>query len=634
MGYGSSGRILRVDLTRGTCDEQVIDEATYRLYPGGKALAGYLLLRELPADVDPLSPQNLLVFANGLLTGANVSTASRFTVAARSPLTLAYGESEAGGYWGPELKMAGFEAIVVSGRAAQPSYLSIVDGVAALRPAAHLWGRDPHEVEEAVRAELGDRFLRVLQIGRAGENQVRYAALVNELTHFNGRTGMGAVMGSKNLKAIAVRGRQRYAQIARNPKPIGELGKALSRRVADHPQAWDMQDKGTPGLVDALNAAGMLPTRNFREGVFEGVEKLGWKAYESEILVGRGTCYSCSVRCKREVEVTTGAHRVERRYGGPEYETLQGFGGLCGVDDLQVVAYANERCNRHVLDTISTASTIAFAMECFEHGLIDARDTDGLELRFGNAQAMLEMIERIARREGFGDLLSHGTRHAARVIGRGAERYAIQVKGQELPMHDPRGKVGVGIGYAVGECGADHLYAVHDTLLANPKSISFQAAQPLGVECLPALELGERKARNYAILENWSSFGKVVGLCFFGPAPRSFLQIEEVLALVRAATGWEIDLDELLTIGERATNLARAFNVRAGLGAADDRMPERLFDALPEGPLAGKAISRDEFNHTLQALYRIKGWNPDTTAPTRERLRRLDIEWVADLVEG
>lgn len=634
MGYGSSGRILRVDLTRGTCDEQVIDEATYRLYPGGKALAGYLLLRELPADVDPLSPQNLLVFANGLLTGANVSTASRFTVAARSPLTLAYGESEAGGYWGPELKMAGFEAIVVSGRAAQPSYLSIVDGVAALRPAAHLWGRDPHEVEEAVRAELGDRFLRVLQIGRAGENQVRYAALVNELTHFNGRTGMGAVMGSKYLKAIAVRGRQRYAQIARNPKPIGELGKALSRRVADHPQAWDMQDKGTPGLVDALNAAGMLPTRNFREGVFEGVEKLGWKAYESEILVGRGTCYSCSVRCKREVEVTTGAHRVERRYGGPEYETLQGFGGLCGIDDLQVVAYANERCNRHVLDTISTASTIAFAMECFEHGLIDARDTDGLELRFGNAQAMLEMIERIARREGIGDLLSHGTRHAARVIGRGAERYAIQVKGQELPMHDPRGKVGVGIGYAVGECGADHLYAVHDTLLANPKSISFQAAQPLGVECLPALELGERKARNYAILENWSSFGKVVGLCFFGPAPRSFLQIEEVLALVRAATGWEIDLEELLTIGERATNLARAFNVRAGLGAADDRMPERLFDALPEGPLAGKAISRDEFNHTLQALYRIKGWNPDTTAPTRERLRRLDIEWVADLVQG
>ncbi len=634
MAYGSSGRILRVDLARGSCTFEQLDEAGYRRYPGGKALAAWLLLRERAFEADPLSPANVLVFANGLLTGAPASTASRFTVAARSPLTGAYGESEAGGYWGPELKMAGIEAIVVTGRAEQPSYLSIDADGASLRPAAHLWGQDPVEVQQAIRAERGDPYVRVLQIGRAGENLVHFAALVNELKHFNGRTGMGAVMGSKNLKAIAVRGKRPYARLAHDPKPIAEIGKALTRRVKDHPQAWDMQHKGTPGLMDVLNTAGMLPTRNFREGVFEGIARIGWDAYESELLVGNGTCYSCSIRCKREVEVTEGAYRVDRSYGGPEYETVQGFGGDCGIDDLQAIAKANELCNRHVLDTISTAATIAFAMECFEAGLIGPEHTDGLELRFGNAAAMLEMIDRIAHRKGLGELLAHGSRHAARTIGGAAAGFAIQVKGLELPMHDPRGKVGVGLGYAIGECGADHLVAVHDTMLVNPQSISFQAAQLLGVQALPSLELGERKARNYAILENWVSFGKVMGLCFFGPAPRSFIQVDEVLRMVRAATGWELELTDLLEIGERATNLARVFNVRAGLSAADDQMPERLFEALPAGPLAGKTISRTEFAATMQALYRLKGWDPVTTMPSRERLRSLDIEWAADLASA
>lgn len=634
MGYGSSGRILRVDLTRGECAFDTIDEDTYRLYPGGKALAAYLLLRELPPEVDPLSPDNVLVFACGLLTGAPISTASRFTVAARSPLTGAYGESEAGGYWGPELKMAGIEAIVVKGRAPQPVYLSIDESGVALRPATHLWGRDPDEVQQDIRAEMGDKFVRVLQIGRGGERMVRYAALTNELTHFNGRAGMGAVLGSKNLKAVAVRGKTRYVKQAHEPRPINELGAQLGRRVKDQPQAWDLQLKGTPSLMEVLNAAGMLPTRNFREGVFEGIDKIGWSAYEREILVDRGTCYSCAIKCKREVEVKEGPYATQRAYGGPEYETLQGFGGYCGVDNLQAIARANELCNRHVIDTISTASTIAFAMECFEAGLIGPEDTGGLELRFGNADAMLAMIDLIARREGIGDLLSHGTRHAAAVIGRGAERFAIHVKGQELPMHDPRGKVGVGLGYAVGEVGADHLYAVHDTLLANPESVGFKAARPLGVESLPAHELGERKARNYAILENWASFGKVVGLCFFGPAPRSFIKIDEVIDTVRAATGWEFTLEEALRIGERATNLARVFNVRCGLGPDADRLPDRLFEPLPAGPMAGIGISRPDFEATVKALYRIKGWNPDTAAPTRDRLRALDAEWTADLIEA
>ncbi len=634
MAHGNQARILRVDLSSGSVGVETLDARTCRLYPGGKALAAYLLLRELPPGTDALAPDNVLVFANGLLTGAPMSTASRFTVAARSPLTGGYGESEAGGYWGPELKSAGWDAIVVTGRAARPQWLWIRDDQVELRDAAALWGRDAHEVQDAIRAGLGDPYVRVLQIGRAGENGVRYAALTNELRHFNGRTGMGAVMGSKNLRAIAVRGKRRYVKDAHDAPALSEIGKTLTRRVKDHPQAWDLQDKGTPGLVDVLNTAGMLPTRNFREGVFEGVESVNWAAYERDILVGRGTCQACAIKCKREVAVDSPdeSRRVDKVYGGPEYETLQGFGGYCGIDDLKAVAKANELCNRHVLDTISTASTIAFAMECFEHGLIGLHDTGGLELRFGNADAMLQAIDLIARRApGLGELLALGTRAAAARIGRGAERYAIHVKGQELPMHDPRGKVSVGLGYAIGEAGADHLYAVHDTMLANPESVSFKAAAPLGVECLPSRELGPRKARNYAILENWSSVGKVIGLCFFGPAPRSFIQIDEVLAATRAATGWDLTLDDLLQIGERATNLARAFNLREGIGAAEDRLPERIFEPLPAGPMAGVGIDRTEFERTIAELYRIKGWDQRTGEPTRARLRALDIEWVADL---
>lgn len=633
MGYGATGRILRVDLTRMHCHTEQLDEDVYRLYPGGKALAGYFMLREFVPGTDALSPDSVLVVANGLLTGAPVSTASRFTVAARSPLTGAYGESEAGGYFGPELKAAGYEAIIVTGRAAAPVYLAIRDADVEIRDAGGLWGREPEEVQTAIRAELGDSYVRVLQIGPGGENLVRYAALTNELAHFNGRTGMGAVMGSKNLKAIAVRGKSRYIRGVSDPAPVAELGKTLARRVKDHPLAWDLQSKGTTGLVDVLNAAGMLPTRNFREGVFEGAGSINWPSYEKEILSGRRTCFSCSVRCKREVRVA-GRHAVNSAYGGPEYETLDGFGGNCGIDDLQAIAKANELCNRYVIDTISTSATIAFAMECFERGLIGPADTGGIELRFGNVDAMLRTIELIGRREGFGALLAEGSRRAAEAIGGDAPHYAMHVKGEELPMHDPRGKVSVGLGYAIGETGADHLYATHDTMLVNPESVSFKAAIPLGVEPLPARELGDRKARNYAILENWASFGKVTGMCFFGPAPRSFIAVDEIVQLVRAVTGWDADLDELLRIGERATNLARAFNVLHGFSRKDDVLPRRLFEPLPCGPMEGVAISKPDFERTMGALYELKGWDPATARPTRDRLRGLEIEWVADLLEA
>jgi aldehyde:ferredoxin oxidoreductase len=629
MLKGSSGKLLRVDLTRGSIVTEQIDEEFYRLYPGGKALAAYFLLRELPKGTEPYSPDNMLILANGVLTGAPFSTATRFTAVARSPLTLGFGESEAGGFWGPELKMAGWEAIIIKGRAAQPVYLWIHNDQVEIRDARELWGQEPEFVQNKIRDQNGDKLIRVLQIGLAGENRVRFAGIQHDLRHFNGRNGMGAVMGSKNLRAIAVRGNSKYLDWANDPQPIADLGRNLAKRVKEHPRSWDLQVKGTISLVESLNATGILPTRNFHQGVFEQVDQVNWAAYEKQLLTARGSCYACAIRCKREVALDD-RYQVSNAYGGPEYETVDGFGPNCGIDDLQAIAKANELCNRHGLDTISCSSAISFAMECYEHGLIGLKETGGLDLKFGNASAMVALVDQIARRQGLGDLLAEGTRRAAKVIGGEAGYFAMQVKGQEMPMHDPRGKVGVGLGYAINDAGADHLTAPHDTMLTDPESIGFKAAIPLGLDVAPARELSARKARNYSILENWTSAGKVTGLCFFGPAPRSFIRIDELVGALHAATGWDVTVEEILRIGERATNMARAFNVREGFSRKDDTLPERLFEPLENGVLEGASISRPDFERTMTELYQLKGWNPVTGAPTRARLRELNIEWVAD----
>ena len=629
MLNGMTGKILRVNLTAGSWEIEILSEEFYRLYPGGKALAGYILLNEIPANVDPLSPENVMVIANGLLTGAPVSTTTRFVVSARSPLTNTYGESEAAGFWGPELKMAGFEAIVVKGKSPSPVYLWIQDGEVEIRAADHLWGQQPAEVQDAIRTELSDNKIRVLQIGIGGENQVRFAGITNDLRHFNGRNGMGAVMGSKNLRAVAVRGKTRYQAIAHDPKALKALGSKLAKRVKENPQSWALQNTGTPGLVEPLNTSGMLPTRNFLQGAFEKVDQIKWEVYESELLTARRSCYACAIRCKREVRVD-GEPSV---YGGPEYESIGSLGPNCGVGDIHAIAKANELCNAYMLDTISTGMTISFAMECFEHGLLTLDDTDGLELRFGNAEAMLTMIEWIAHRKGLGDLLAEGVMRAAEEIS-GSQYFALHVKGQELPMHEPRGKYNVGMGYAISEIGADHLVVAHDGMLANEDGIPFKNARPLGItEAQSVLSMNDEKMRQFYILEKVTSLEKVIGYCFFGPAPRGYILIEEVVDSVNAATNWDIKLDELLMIGERATNMARVFNAREGFTRKDDTLPERLFNPLENGALEGESFPRDEFESALTVLYGLKGWQPETGIPTRERLDSLSLGWAADLLE-
>ena len=632
MGYGSTGRLLRVDLTRGIVSVEEFDEAFYRLYPGGKALAGYLLLREIEPGADPLGPDNVLVLVNGLLTGAPISTATRFTASARSPLTGAYGESEAGGFWGPELKMAGYEGIIVTGRAEHPVYIAIKDDQVEIRDARHLWGQEPEQAQAIMREEMSDRLVRVLQIGAGGENTVHFAALINDLRHFNGRTGMGAVMGSKNLKGIAVRGSHKFLDYAHDPAAVSELGRRLPKRVKEQPQSYELQYRGTPGLVAGLNAGGILPTRNFHQGAFEGVDNIKWEVYEKELLTARRSCYACAVRCKREVSVND-RYQVTDAYGGPEYETISGFGSNCGIDDLQAIAKANELCGRYTLDAISTSSVVAFAMECYEHGLIGPQDTGGLELRFGDAPVMLKLVEMIAHRQGIGNLLADGVRRAAEAIGGDARTFAMHVKGQELPMHDPRGKTGQALSFAVSPTGADHIEAPHDPFYTG---LNPSGDDPLSItgmlEPTDPLDMSPKKVELFYHGQLVWSLYNCIGMCNFAGVPLGPVPLEVLLEHVCAVTGWNTSLFELFKVAERSSVMARIFNYREGFTKDDDYLPEILHQPLENGKLKGHKIDKEKFKEFLTTYYEAMGWNAQTGYPTRGKLAQLDLLWVEKVV--
>jgi len=458
MKFGVTGKILRVDLTGRKHRVEEPDDTFYRTYFGGSALACHYLLKERGRIENPLGPENLLVFASSPLVGSGIPGANRYSVAAISPLTGVYGEGEAGGWWSPELKRAGFDAVLVEGRAERPVYLWIRDGEVEIRDAAALWGTGTGETQKIIEAQTGASNVRVAAIGPAGENQVRFACVVNALKHTNGRGGMGAVMGSKNLRAIAAKGSQRLE--VHDPEKMKELAKLQSELIASWGPSKVMRNLGTPNLIMPLNTSGILPTRNFHSGSFEGAENLSGEKMRETILKTEEGCYACAVRCKRAVEVTSGPYTTSPEYGGPEYETLGSLGSLLCVGDLTAVSKGNELCNRYGLDTISVGVAIALAMECYENGILTKADTGGLDFRFGNADAMIQAIHWIAKREkGLGDLLAEGVKRAAKKIGKGSEKFAMEIKGQELPMHDPRGKTGQGLSFALSPTGADHVEA-------------------------------------------------------------------------------------------------------------------------------------------------------------------------------
>jgi len=623
MASGTTAKLLHVDLTTRETRTEVVPETTVRKYLGGGALASYILLRDLPAGVDPLGPDNVLVFTTSVINGLSMSGTNRYTAAAKSPLTGGYGESEAGGWWGPELRAAGWDGVVIRGKASSPVYLWIKDDVVEFRDAAPYWGQLSGEVQDGIEAELGDKRVRVLQCGISGERGVRFAAIVNQLKHFHGRSGLGAVMGSKNLKAIVVRGSK--------PPAANDKATAKGQLVwfKDHyDRASDrFHQVGSSGGVLALEASGILPTRNFRDGSFEGAKAISGQTMRDTILVNRGTCYACAVACKREVEVKELG--VTPKYGGPEYETLAAAGSLCGVDDLKKLALANQLFAQYVLDSISTGAAIAFAMECYEHGIITKEMTGGIELTWGNADAVIQLTHMIGKREGIGKLLGEGVKRAAAQLGKGADRFALHVKGQELPMHDPRGKKGLSLAYALSPTGADHMEAPHDPLYAG----FHPQGHPLGalglIEPLEPLTLDSKKVRAFFETQKvWSAYNSV-GMCDFVGAPLNALGLQPMMDYINAVTGWNMSLYELMKVGERNNTLARVFNNREGFTPEDDILPQRLHEGIGNGVLKGSKIDPDEFFAARRTYYEMAGRDPSTGRPTAAKLAELGVEEAA-----
>jgi len=617
---GYTGKILRVNLSDKSISIEEPNEKFYRRYFGGTALIGYYLLKELKPGIDPLGPDNKLIFSAGVITGVPCAGSGRSGVGSKSPLTGGWGDSQAGGFWGAELKRAGWDAIIIEGKATNPVYLWINDDKVEIRDASHLWGKATLKVERQIQDELGDKRIRVAQIGPAGEKLVRIAGIANDLTHFYGRNGHGAVMGSKKLRAIAVRGHQ--ALPLAHPEKVREVAKWLTDNYKV--LSAGMTAHGTSGGIPGLNEDGILPTRNFQEGQFEGYMDIAGETMTETILVGRDNCYACPIHCKREVKVGP-PYNVDPVYGGPEYETCASLGSLCGVNDLKAVAKGNQICQAYGLDTIGTGNAIAFAMECFERGILTKADTGGIELKFGNAEAMMTMVEMIAKREGLGDILAEGTKRAAEKIGQNAAEYAMQIKGQELPMHEPRGKVGLGIGYATSPTGADHVHNIHDTMFAT-EGPALEGLKELGIqEPLSPLDLSPAKVHMFQCVANWVHFQNCAHSCIFLPFSHShFVQ------LVNGATGWNTSVFELMKVGERALALARVFNAREGYTAKDDIIPERFYEAFNSGPLKDKEIGRETMHQALQTYYKMAGWDPKRAVPTAEKLQELDLGWVVE----
>ncbi|MGM0653670.1 MAG: aldehyde ferredoxin oxidoreductase family protein, partial [Bacillota bacterium] len=531
--------------------------------------------------------------------------------------------SEAGGYWGPELKKAGFDAIVINGSSDTPVYLLIQDNQVEIKDAGHLWGLETGPVQEKLREELGDKGIQVAQIGPAGENGVLYANIVNNLAHFNGRNGLGAVMGSKKLKAIAVRGSSKVK--AQDEDRLTEIFRWTAGHVKEHPLSSMLHEHGTPAGIKTVNAQGALPTNNFELGVFEEAEDLASEEYS---LKPKG-CYACPVVCKRVVEVNEDDIVVDKMYGGPEYETLAALGSNCGIGDLKVVAKVNEICNRNTLDTISLGMTISFAMKCFEEGVIGLEDTDGMELKFGNKDILIPLVEKIIRREGIGDILSRGSKNAAEKFGPESEKYLVESKGQEAPMHDPRLKTGLGLQYALSVNGADHWFAQHDPFFAAEDGFGVIEMSALGLtEAVDLLDTGMAKARLIYYTSVLNSAYDLLGVCMFGYAARSLIPLNLLLDQVVAATGWKTSWFELMKSGERALAMAREYNHRQGLDQGADKISDIFYRSLAKGPFAGKVtIEEKDFSSAVEKYYALAGWDK-SGGVNRNKLEELGLDWL------
>ena len=629
MPYGYHGKILHVDLTSGKVDVETPEDSFYRKYLGGSAMGMDYILRGMPAGVDPLSPDNILTLMAGVSTGATISGQSRLNANAKSPISGGIGDSQSGGFFPAELKFAGFDGIVIKGKSPKPVYLAVIEGKAELRDAAHLMGKITGEVDDILHKEV-DPNAEILQHGPGAENGVLFSTLVSMSNRHNGRTGMGLVMASKNLKAVVVRGTKKPEIF--DPKALIALNKTGPKLIPQNGDMDGLAKYGTASVVMFNNAIGTLPTNNYNEGQFADPEPLSGEKMAETILKKRDTCFACVVRCKRVVEVTEGPYKVAPKYGGPEYETIGTFGSYCGVNNLAAVARASQVCNEYGVDTIACGATIAFAIECYEKGIITKEQTGGLELKFGDADLMLKVLDLIVKNEGpLGRVLSQGSERAAKVWGNGADECLITVKGAEMPAHMPQAKRSLGLIYAVNPFGADHQSSEHDPYyeegvgdfnLDRLKLIGLGSPQPLH-------SLSEEKVRFAYETELFYSMMDSAELCQFVFGPTWTLYgPKETAEMFQAVTGWDVTIEELLEVGRRRLNLFRIFNAREGFGRKDDKLPKKFFKSLQgTGPTAGIALTHEEIDTAIDQYYKMAGWTSDGI-PTRETIEALDLAWT------
>jgi len=611
------GKIAFVDLTHGKVVIKDLPRDWITMFIGGEGFGAKILWDMLPPKLNPLSPMNILAFTTGPLTGTMAPASGRTSIVFKSPLSGTFGASNVGGYFAPKLKLAGFDVLIVTGRAKKPTYLWVHDGTIEIRDAAHVWGLDVEETTSKLLKETHEKA-SVACIGPAGENLVLYASVMVDKGRAAGRGGVGAVMGSKNLKAVVAYGEGEIK--VHDEKRFREfVEKALKEIKAEAFTSQLLSKYGTPAFTKAINDVGILPTLNWQRTTFEAISEVDHEAYHKKLEVKPWPCYRCPIACGRYTKIPTGKYASEEGHG-PEYEAIAAFGTKCGVSDIYSIAMANYLCNRLGLDVISTGQVIATAMEWFERGIIDKEVTDGIELRFGNGDAVVEIVKKIAFRDGFGDLLAEGSYRAALKIGKGAINYVMHVKGMEMPSDGIRASKGEVLSHAASERGADHLRPYASAIDAfgyiEPELGITEKKDPLK----DTDKAWVKPFKEYSMLYN------MLGLCYFMGILIA-VKPSTLAGLFSAATGIEMDKDKLLKAAERVINLERAFNAREGFTRKDDTIPERfLREPAPDGRGKGQVVN---LKVILDEYYESMGWDKETGLPTVRKLKELGLEDVA-----
>jgi len=610
---GYAGKVLDVDLASAKIRKISIEEFfDLERFIGGKGLGALILWKQLKPKIDPFAPENILTFITGPLTGT-LCPGSRMCIVTKSPLTGTFCDSHVGGHFGAELKYAGYDAVVIRGKSENPVYLLIVDGDVDIQSAEHLWGSDVFETEERIRRENGDSTIRVACIGQAGERLVRFACICVDRYRQAGRGGTGAVMGSKNLKAVAVKGSGQISLYDRENfvDAAAEARKTLLRNETIRARKrW-----GTARTVIFANDQDLIPTRNFQEATFEGADSLSAETLEKRFWIKHKACHSCPVNCSKLGVIKKGVY-AETVVEGVEYETLALMGTNCAIKDYEAIAHANMLCDKYGLDTISTGNIIAFAMECREKGILTKQDLNDVNCEFGNSEALVKLVEKIAFRQGIGDRLAEGVKRFANSLGEEAEKIAVQVKGLETPGYDPRSSPGLGLAYATADRGGCHTRAW-------PTSYELAGKAPDGT-IIDRFSI-EKRGEIVKMEQDYCAAVDCLVGCWF---VRGTIGKERYVKMLNAATGMEVTVEEFIRLGERVWNLVRLFNLREGFTRKDDTLPWRfLNEPLPSGIAKGRLLTQEQMSSMLDEYYLLRGWNK-TGSPTKEKLRELGLEFV------